>query len=223
MEKLPKWRRHFLAVLVLTPPLLTIAAGLGFQLMILAIMAVGIFPLMPLLLLQAAPALDARRCFQIAGALAVAITVGSIPGAFIERAVLHARGAKTSVEPRRELAAAATSIWHAEVRAPLRYAGGGAHYANAISFYSGDHPSSFIDLSYGKSRWVTPEKLKLHGLLIACPHEDRACLGEAAGLLSGSWKQFSVSVGGTLGASRAREVAFDIFVVPPQPADGKSG
>ena len=223
-ERLPKWRLQFLAVLVLAPLVLTIVAGLGFQLMILAIMAVGIFPLMPLLLLQAAPALDARRCFQIAGAVAVTITVGSIPGAS------HRKGGLTTHEAPRPPSSPAASLPpppppSGTPRSAHRFAMPAATPTTPTPSAStaSDHPSSFIDLSYGKSRWVTPEKLKLHGLLIACPHDDRACLGKAAGLLSGSWKQFSVSVGGTLGASRAREVAFDIFVVPPQPADGKSG
>jgi 4-amino-4-deoxy-L-arabinose transferase-like glycosyltransferase len=218
VERLAKSRLRFLAVLVLAPLFLTIAAALAFKLKILAIMAVGIFPLMPLFLLQIARALDSRRCFQIAAAVAMAMTVSAIPAAPIERAVMHARNSKATAAPLREVATAATAIWHAEVRAPLRYAGGDAHYANAIAFYSDDHPSSFIDLSYAKSRWLTPEKLKKHGLLIACAHEDHVCLSDAAGLLSGSWKQFSISVGRTLGTGHGREIAFDIFVVPPQPA-----
>ncbi len=217
-ERLPQARLRFLAVLVLAPLVLTIVAGLGFRLMILAIMVVGIFPLMPLFLLQFAPAVDCRRCFQLAGAVALVMTAGAIPAAPIERAAIGARNSKHAVEPLRELAAPATAIWHAETGVPLRYAGGNAHYANAISFYSEDHPSSFIGLSYRASRWVTPEKLKKYGLLIACAHDDAGCLSGAAGFLSGSWKQFSVSVGRTMGASRAREVTFDIFVVPPQPA-----
>ena len=47
-ERLQQSRRRFLAVLVLAPLLLTIVFAIGFQLKIEAIMAVGIFPLMPL-------------------------------------------------------------------------------------------------------------------------------------------------------------------------------
>jgi hypothetical protein len=219
VDRLPKSRLRFLSVLVLAPPLLTMAAGLGFQLMILAIMAVGTFPLMPLLILQFAPAFDSRRCFQISGAVAVAITVGAMPAAPIEWGVINKRQSKSVVEPKRELAAAATALWHAEAAgAPLRLAGGEALHANSISFYSEDHPSSFIDLSYARSRWVTRDKIKKYGLLIACKHENSGCLGKAAELLSGNWKQFSIILGRTAGGSQEQGITFDIFIIPPQPA-----
>ncbi|MGO9484116.1 MAG: glycosyltransferase family 39 protein [Rhodomicrobium sp.] len=212
--RLPQSPQRFLAVLALTPPLLTIVFGLGFQLRPQAIWAVGIFSLMPLLLMQFAPALDSRRCFQLAAAVAVAITFGAVPEALIERAVKKAK--PSAALPVRELAATATALWHAQTHAPLRYAGGHRHFANGISFYSGDHPSSFMDLSYAASPWVTPEKIRKDGLLIACLHEDSNCLGKAAGLLSWNWKQTSINVGRAWGSIRAPEVAFDVFVVPPQ-------
>ncbi len=59
-ERLPQSRRRFLAVLVLAPPLLTIMAALMFQLKIEAIMAIGVFPLMPLFLMQFITPLDRR-------------------------------------------------------------------------------------------------------------------------------------------------------------------
>jgi 4-amino-4-deoxy-L-arabinose transferase-like glycosyltransferase len=217
VDKLPQSRRRFLAVLVLAPLLLTMFFALAFQLKIAVLMAVGIFPLLPLFLMQFVPVLDSRRCFQIAGAVAMAITVSAVPAAPIERAVISARLTKSTATPGRELAAAATALWHAGVNAPLRYAGGPFFNIDAIGFYSEDHPSSFVDLSYGKSPWVTPEKIRKHGLLIACAHKDSDCLNRAAGFLSGSWKQFSVSLSRTIGTHRAPEVAFDIFIVPPQP------
>ena len=109
-ERLQQSRRRFLAVLVLAPLLLTIVFAIGFQLKIEAIMAVGIFPLMPLFLMQFVSPLDAQLCFRLAAAVALAVTVGSVPAAPIERAAVL----KRSAEPRRELAAAATALWHAE-------------------------------------------------------------------------------------------------------------
>ncbi len=212
-ERLQQSRRRFLAVLVLAPLLLTIVFAIGFQLKIEAIMAVGIFPLMPLFLMQFVSPLDAQLCFRLAAAVALAVTVGSVPAAPIERAAVL----KRSAEPRRELAAAATALWHAETHMPLRYAGARNHYAFAMSFYSEDHPSSFVDLSYRKSRWVTPEKIKKYGLLIACAHEDSDCLARAQEVLSGSWKQYPISVGRVIGTRRLPEEAFDIFIMPPQP------
>lgn len=215
-KRLPQSRRRFLAVLVLAPPLLTIICGLGFQLKILAIMTVGIFPLMPLFLMQFVSPLNGWLCFRLAGAVALAVTVGAVPAAPLERTVMIKRGGSSFDEPRRELAALVTELWHAETHTPLRYVGGAHRYANGISFYSEDHPSSFIDLSYGKARWVTPAKLKQYGLVIACVHEDSDCPGKAAGILSGNWKQISVSLGRTLETHHALEIAFDIFIMPPR-------
>ena len=137
----------------------------------------------------------------------MAITVGAMPAAPIEWGVINKRHSKSAVEPKRELAAAATALWHAEAAgAPLGLAGGEAQQANGISFYSEDHPSSFIDLSYAKSRWVTRDMIKKYGLLIACKHENSGCHGKAAELLLGNWKQFSITLGRTAGGSQAQEV-----------------
>ena len=214
VERLPQSRRRFLAVLVLAPPLLTVAFALAFRLKIEAIMAVGIFPLLPLFAMQFVSPLGGRICFGLAGAVALAITVGSVPAAPIERAVVF----KKSAAPRRELSEAATALWHAETHAPLRLAGGQSHYAYAMAFYSEDHPSSMVELSFKRSRWVTPEKIKKNGILIACAHEDARCLSRAAELLSGSGKQFSINVSRDLGVRQGPEIAFDIFILPPQTA-----
>jgi hypothetical protein len=214
---LPQSRRRFLAVLLLVPPVLTVIFGLAFQLKILPIMAVGIFPLMPLFLMQLAAPLDGWRSFQLAAAVAAAVTVLAVAEAPFERAALLRKAGPSVAEPRRELAARVTEIWHAETNKPLRYAGSMARYANGISFYSADHPSSLIDLTYAKSLWVTPEKIRQFGLLIACAQEDAECLGRAAGLLTGKWKKETIRIGRTAGASQtAPEAAFDIFIIPPQ-------
>ncbi len=213
-ERLQQSRRRFLAVLVLAPPLLTMVFALGFQLKIDANMAVGIFPLMPLFLAQYVSPLDGWLCFRLAAAVALAVTVGSVPAAPVEGAIVG----KRTTDPMRELAAAVTTLWHAETRTPLRYAGGRYYYAHAINFYSEDHPSSFIELYYPKSPWVTPEKIKKYGLLVVCVHDDSECLTRAPEVLSGNWKQYSISVGRVIGTRRLPEEAFDIFIMPPQPA-----
>ena len=194
-ERPQQSRRRFLAVIVLAPPLLTMVFALGFQLKIDADMAAGIFPLMPLFLMQYVSPLDERLCFRLAGAVALAVTVGSVPVAPIEGAVLG----RKNVLPQRELAAAVTALWHAGTHTPLRYAGGRYLHAHAINFYSEDHPSSFIELQYPRSPWVTPEKIKKYGLLIACLHDNSDCLARAPEVLSGSWKQYSISVGRVIG------------------------
>jgi hypothetical protein len=188
-----------------------------FQLKIKIIMAVGTFPLMPLFLMQFAPRLDGWRCFKFAGIAAIAVTAIAAATAPLTRSIVARRSdGPTFTEPRRELAQRVTEIWHNETHTPLRIAGSEAHYAFGISFYSEDRPSSFVNLSYGMSGWVTPAKLKQYGVLIACVHEDSACLQNAAGLLSGNWKQTSIAIGREIGARKIPDVAFDIFIVPPQ-------
>ena len=219
VERLPRWRLQFLAVLVLAPLLLTAAFGLAFQLgfKLDIVMAVGIFPLVPLYLMQFVAPLDARRSFQIAVAAAAVVTVATVAAAPLEGAMMAKKSAPSIDEPRQELAEAVTELWHTETHTRLRYAGAQLAYAHSIGFYSEDHPSNFIDLSYTKARWVTPEKIKQYGLLIACVHEDSECLGRAATLLSGKWKQFSMNLAHRIGTRRSPEVAFDIFIMPPQP------
>ncbi len=215
---LPASRRKFLAVLVLSPLFLTVLFGLCFRMKISPAMALGTFPLMPLFLMQFAAPLDSGRCFRLSLAVAAALTFGAAASAPIERMIVDARSSDPALmQPRRELAAQVTRLWHVETGAPLRYAGGAIPYANAISFYSEDRPSSFPDLDFGRAQWVTPDRLRRYGLLIACLHEDGNCLAKAAGFLSGKWKRISVNIMRKLGSRQTPEAAFDVFIVPPQP------
>ena len=87
-----------------------------------------------------------------------------------------------------------------------------------MAFYSEDHPSSLIELSFQRSRWVTPEKIEEQGILIACVHGDAECVGRVGELLSGKGKQLSISVGRKSGARGSPEIPFDIFILPPRAA-----
>jgi len=216
---LPPWRRNFLAALVLAPSILTVIFGLVFQLRIDVIMAAGTFPLLPLLLMKEMGPLDSWRCFRLAGGVAAVLTLAVLAGAPFAREVMASRkNGPSFAEPRQELAGRVTELWHAGTNAPLRYAGGSARYANAIAFYSEDHPSSFVELDPASALWVTPAKLRQGGLLIACEHQDAACLGKAAGFLSGNWTQKSISVYRKVGTREFPKVEFDIFIIPPQAA-----
>jgi hypothetical protein len=167
--------------------------------------------------MQLAPRLEAWRCFRLAGIAAIAVTAIAAATAPLTRSILAWRGdGPTWFEPRRELAERVTALWHAETHTPLRFAGATIDYVYGISFYSEDRPSSFVDLSYAMSGWVTPTKLKQYGLLIACEHEDLACLGRAMSLLSGNWKQTSIKIARAIGARKLPEVVFDVFIIPPE-------
>jgi hypothetical protein len=106
-------------------------------------------------------------------------------------------------------------LWRSENHTPLKYIGGDAKAANGVSFYSPDRPSSFVNLDYARALWITPAKLEQNGLLIACEHEDSACLSKASNFLRGHWKQTSLKIARQVGKRRMPEVTFDIFVIPP--------
>ena len=216
MTRLSSSRRRFLAVLVLAPPLLTILAAAIFELKIEAIMAIGLFPLMPLLLMQWIAPLDSRRCFYLAGGTAIAVSFVMLIGAPFASSITTSKKAGPSFTfPYRELAENVTGLWRAEMHTPLKYFGSQAKIANGVSFYSPDNPSSFVNLDYARALWITPEKLEKDGLLIACVHEDAVCLEKASHFLRGHWQQTSLKIGRVIGTQREPEVTFDIFVVPP--------
>ena len=209
-------RRRFLATLVLAPPLLTVFLGLAFQVKVETIMAVGAFPLAPLFLMQFVSSLDGRRCFKLAATVAAGVTFLTLCSAPIARAVMAAnKNGPSFVFPYRELAASATGVWRSETNAPLRYVGGGNKIANALSFYSRDRPSSFIDMDYGKAPWVTPSMLRQHGLLIACAREDAGCNDRAAAFLSERSKRNTITVERALGTRQMPPITFDIYIIPP--------
>jgi hypothetical protein len=213
-------RRRFLAVLVLAPALLTVFFGLAFQIKVETIMTVGLFPLAPLFLMQFASSLDGWRCFKLAAIAAAAITSLTLCGAPIARSGMAANNTGPSfVFPYRELAASTTALWRAQTGAPLRYVGGGSKIANALSFYSEDRPSSFIDMDYKKAPWVKRDNLERRGFLIACVHDDADCNLRAAGLLSERSKTTSITMGRALGARRTPPITFDIYIMPPSGLD----
>ena len=216
-NRLSPSRRRFLAVLVLAPPVMTILAAAIFQLKIEAVMMIGIFPLLPLLLMQWIAPRDSRRCFYLAGGAAAAVTLVTLVAAPFANSVMASKKEGPSVTfPYRELAASVTELWRAETHKPLKYFGSEARTANTVSFYSPDNPSSFVNLEYGRALWITPAKLEKDGLLIACVHEDAVCLDKASHFLGQNGKQSSLKIGRDIGARHLPDVTFDIFIIPPR-------
>ncbi len=210
-------RRLFLAALVLAPALLTAVFGLCLRLKVSTNMMVGAFPLLPLFLMQLAAPFDRSRCVWLSGCLAIGVTAVALTASpFVAANLAQTSSNPVLLEPRGELAAQVTALWRAETGVPLRIAGAPARYANAISFYSSDQPSSFVDLSYYKAPWVTPEKVSRDGLLIACVHDDAACQSKAAEFLSASTKRTSIQISRKIGKRQLPDVSFDIFINPPQ-------
>jgi Dolichyl-phosphate-mannose-protein mannosyltransferase len=90
-------------------------------------------------------------------------------------------GADAAVEPRRELAIAATALWRELTGAPLRITAGSAAYGSSMPFYSPDRPADFTDLDLAKAPWVREADIRRHGLLVACLTEDTTCQAAVRG------------------------------------------
>lgn len=186
-------------------------------------MMVGALPLAPLFLMELLGLDDARKCARIAAVFAVATGLGSVAIAPAIASIPPLwKGEPDAVQPRRELAAAATSLWHDRTGAKLRLVGGSAPYADAIAFYSPDRPAVFGSLDVRKAPWVTPDRLRREGVLVACLREDAACHASAAALAGGA-PAIPLRVRRTFRTGYGEPVAFDVYVVSPLAAPATPG
>ncbi len=212
-----QWRDPLLVVLVVAPILLTALFGLLFELKISSNMTIGIFPLLPLLLMRVVPRFDARLLFRRAGlptgAIAVAALLASPAIAYV---TFRTSPDPEATEPRQELAVLVTRLWHEEIGTRLRYVAGSDPYENAIGFYSIDHPAVFLSFDQHKAPWVNAAALKTAGMVAVCVHGDAACERAAAPLLTSSSRMFAVTLRHVFWGSFRAPVSFDIHLVPPQ-------
>ena len=81
-----------------------------------------------------------------------------------------------AIDPSREIAIEATSLWRSTFGRPLRYVAGEEPLATAVTFYSPDAPSYMILDHPDYSPWVTVEQAKKQGLMIICPASAEACI-----------------------------------------------
>jgi hypothetical protein len=166
-----------LLILALAPLALSLAACLALQSKLVTPMLQGTFALVPLAAMRVFEVGDVGRLQRFAQRFAIAVTLIALPLAPLQALywVWFTDNPKVA-EPRAELAAAATELWHERTSLPLDYVGGSYALGDAVSFYSPDHPHSFAGLDYARRLWVTPEVLAAHGLLTLCVAEDEACL-----------------------------------------------
>lgn len=212
-------RSRFLLALVFAPVALTVLFGLVLELKVAGKMTIGIFPLLPVWLLQVIPGVNARRCFGLAACVAIATAVGAIAVA----PAIDAYTFKVSTRdpayllPQKELAEAATELWRSETKAPLRLVGGSKYIGNAVAFYSKDQPSGFVLLSFHEAPWVTPDILRRDGLLAVCLPDDPACYAQAE-RLGDAWTRHSVLTLEHAFRGAVRDpVKIDVFITPPRP------
>jgi len=172
---------RMLAILSLTPVLLTVVSGLAIRTPVTLEMTQATYPLLPLLVIELIGIRDVNRLCRISVRLAIGLCLASL---ILSPAISYARtwylpeGRKAL--PFQEVALTATKLWHRYVGTKLTYVTGTVWYENETAFYSPDHPHAFVAFDYDHSLWVTPDKLARYGLLAICRTDDRPCLENSA-------------------------------------------
>jgi 4-amino-4-deoxy-L-arabinose transferase-like glycosyltransferase len=157
--------------------------------------------------------LAARRLGVAAAAIWLPLVLGS-PGV-----ASHAFAHAGVVEPRREVAVAATATWHRLFHRPLRLVAGTQAVATAATFYSTDAPSYLMLGRPALTPWVSAEALKQHGVLVICRVRDQRCITRAEELIGErpfrKTQEFATIYRGKVSAPQS----FALFILPPTDMD----
>jgi hypothetical protein len=209
-------RERLLLVLVFAPIVLTILFGLVFELEVSSNMMIGTFPLVPLLLVKAIPSVEPRRIARVAACAAAGTAAAVLIASPAIAYVAFESRDPAATEPRQELAAYVTRLWHEQTGTKLRIVAGTDPYENTIGFYSPDQPKVFIGFSEWKAPWITPAALKRDGLLVVCLRAYAFCPVQAEPFLSPDTKRFTVSLAHEFWGHRRDPMEFTILLVPPR-------
>jgi 4-amino-4-deoxy-L-arabinose transferase-like glycosyltransferase len=219
VELRSRWRDprfRVLATLALLPLVLTLIAGVVFRLKLSTNMTIGIFSLLPLLLIELAGSEGDERLYRLARGLVagttLAILVLSPAIAFTE---LWLANDPKYIQPRKELAQEVTRIWHEATNSPLQYVAGSQPYENAVAFYSADQPHAFIHFDFHRAPWVTPEDLSRAGFLGVCAENDARCLASNAAVSSPQASQIKLTLAHSFWGYTVRPFSFIVTLVPP--------
>jgi 4-amino-4-deoxy-L-arabinose transferase-like glycosyltransferase len=209
-------RFQVLTTLAVLPLALTVVAGVLFRLRPDTNMTIGIFSLLPLLVVELAGTKGNDRLYRVTRKFAIAVILTAVAlSPVVAFSKIWYRGDINYTEPRKELAREATELWHKTTKLPLQYVGGSQRYEDAVAFYSPDHPHVFIHLDYRRAPWVTAEDLHRAGLLVVCSTTDEQCINSATKVSAPPTRQATLSLvhsfwGYTVGYS-----SFIVTIVPP--------
>ena len=209
-------RQQFLAILALTPPLLTGLLAMALRTKVSSNMMIGVFSLAPLLVIEWTGSRGLAELRRLATRGAALLSLGALaasPAVALGKAWLSR--AHEDTEPRQELAAEATRIWRAAAGRPIGFVAGSLAYDNAIAFYSGDHPQTFVNFDYRGAAWVTPEKLAQRGLLSVCLTDDANCQALTHEFLTPSATRTELTLARRALGHEAAPRSFVVTVVPP--------
>ena len=121
------------------------------------------------------------------------------------------------LEPRAELAAAATDFWRGATNRPLRRVAGQERAATGIVFYSEDQPL-YMDGASGFWFDRTTPEIRRDGLLFVCGSDDGQCPAQARSVLGADGYQrftFKGSHQVPWGFS-GRMYTFELYLLPPE-------
>lgn len=207
--------RAWIWTLALGPFVLMLISVLVFNVKLNSKFLTPLFFLVPTALLAFSCAdVTAQRLRSIARLWALAACACAIVGLPLSYAMFRLQ-LGLAQEPSRELARAATDVWHHKFGTPLRIVAASRDYGHALAFYSADAPSHFIDASYVVAPWVTPARVEREGLLVACRLDDAACLERAAKFESRHSIREQVSVFRSHMGYNAPSIAFVLILIPP--------
>jgi hypothetical protein len=229
-------RAHFLAVLCFAPLFLTLAASIAFRVVLTSGTVISTFCLAPLVLMEifgvaTANTVARLTSWTVLGTSAVSLALSPMLGyAHIAHPVGVMRSIPAPDEPLFELAQTATRIWHDRTGSQLKIVGGtlgdpavptpyGNPYADAVAFYSADHPSEFIDFDFAHAPWISPERLDRDGMLIVCPSGYGECMKAADVFAARAVSRVTVTLAHRFWIWQGRPMAFTLTIIPPPAAE----
>ncbi len=231
-------RAHFLAVLCFSPFLLTLLASIVLRVVLTSGTVISTFSLAPLVVMDLFGVRSANSVARIAswtvlGASAVSLALSPMLGfAHIAHPVGMMRSIPAPDEPLFELAQTATRIWHDRTGSQLKIVGGtlgdpavptpyGNPYADAVTFYSADHPSEFIDFDFAHAPWISREHLERDGMLIVCPSGNDECMKAAGAFAGRAVSRVTVTLTHRFWIWQGRPMAFTLTIIPPPAAKSR--
>jgi 4-amino-4-deoxy-L-arabinose transferase-like glycosyltransferase len=127
--------------------------------------------------------------------------------------------AHAEIEPRRELALAASQTWNRLFHRPLRFVAGTPALATAATFYSPDAPSYVMLETPRLTPWVDAQQLKQQGLFILCRVSDRGCIARAEQLIGDRPFRKTQELAASYRGRTSPPRAFALFILPPAGVD----
>ena len=207
--------KAWISALVLGPFLLTIAGCYVANLRVSSGFLIPVFFALPAVSVVLS---HARVTPVVVRRLAISVAVVWVPVLLTSPLFAYyafPAGDPATIEPRRQVAVAATAVWRTVTGHPLRYVAGTAALATAATFHSPDAPSYMVLDDPAASPWVRADDLHRSGLLIICRGADAGCLGRAQGLAGENGLRYAQTFTGSYLGRTSRPQRFVFFLLPP--------